>query len=266
MVLWQCYYSFFVFPPIARKYGILRCLRVVTFLYPFIYFATPFAVLLPTSTTREVGILCILIFKCLASVFAFPSSTILLTKSAGSLRLLSTLNGLATSISAAGRSFGPFTIGSLFTWGLKIDYIVIPWWTLAFYSALGHIPTWWLLELEGFGSKGDQGNSDDGDDNGKIAGQSNFPERSRQNAEYTPIMEETEFENEENADPTRPLLSPSYTYSYNQPATYTILKAASNSSWQSTHNKHITAVVSDYIEDDESLAPIGIGQSAHKCR
>lgn len=45
--------------------------------------------------------------KGFAAVLAFPTSTILLTNSSPTLRLLGTLNGIAVAVAALGRAFGP---------------------------------------------------------------------------------------------------------------------------------------------------------------
>jgi len=93
-----------------------------------------------------------MLLKGIAGVFAFPCITILLTNSAKSLRLLGTLNGVATSLSAIGRAAGPFFAGQTFTWGVEAGYGVAPWFLLAGFAVLGHVNTWWLMELEGFGT------------------------------------------------------------------------------------------------------------------
>ena len=104
--------------------------------------------------------LIIMVFKCFAVVFAFPCTTILLTNSAVSLRILGTLNGLATSIGALGRAIGPAIGGWTFSIGVKKGYIIVPWWALAGCAVLGALPVWWLEEMDGFG-----GNEDDTDVN-----------------------------------------------------------------------------------------------------
>lgn len=152
--------QFVVFPPVAKKYGVLNCLKVVTFFYPVAYVLTPFAVLMPTPLLQQLTISFIMLIKCLAGVFAFPCTTILLTNSAGSLRLLGTLNGVATSISAIGRGSGPSIAGGAFTYGIKIGYVIIPWWLLAIIALLGHISCHWLVEMEGFGSTDDDKDDD----------------------------------------------------------------------------------------------------------
>ena len=153
--------QFLVFPPMARRYGILNCLKVSSLSFPIFYVLTPFTVLLPTSQTQQIAIFTIMLLKCCAAIVAFPCNTILLTNSARSLRLLGTLNGVATSLSAIGRAAGPSIGGTTFTLGINIGYVIIPWWTLAAFSLVGAIPVWWLIEMEGFG---DGGEADDIED------------------------------------------------------------------------------------------------------
>lgn len=97
----------------------------------------------------------LLMIRGVGGTFAFPTSTIMLTNSAPSLRILGTLNGLATSISAVGRAAGPAIGGSLFTLGVKHGYIIVPFWTLSAISLIATIPTWWLVEGKGFGEDPD---------------------------------------------------------------------------------------------------------------
>lgn len=156
--------QFTLFPMMTRRFGALNMMRACTFVFPFAYFITPFTVLLPTSTMQQAAILTVMIIKGLAGVFAFPCITILLTNSAKSLRLLGTLNGVATSLSAIGRAAGPYGAGQAFTWGVSHHYPVVAWWLLAFIAALGHVSTWWLVEMDGFGGKEESDSSDDGSD------------------------------------------------------------------------------------------------------
>ena len=143
--------QFLVFPPVARRYGVLPCLKFVTAMFPFVYIITPFTALLPTAFSQQIGMFCIMLVKCFAAIFSFPCTTILLTNSAVSLRVLGTLNGVATSISALGRAAGPAITGWMFSIGANKGYIILPWWTLAAFATLGAIAPWWLVEMEGFG-------------------------------------------------------------------------------------------------------------------
>lgn len=156
--------QFLIFPPVARKYGVLNCLKVCTMVFPFIYVLTPFTALFPTPLTRETCMFALMLCKCWAVIFAFPCSTILLTNSAASLRILGTLNGVATSVSAIGRAAGPALAGVTFTLGVEAGFVVVPWWMLAFISCLGAIPVWWLVEMEGFGAKADESDSESDDE------------------------------------------------------------------------------------------------------
>ncbi|KAH8723759.1 major facilitator superfamily domain-containing protein [Phaeosphaeriaceae sp. PMI808] len=145
--LWQ----FLLFPPIARYLGVLRCLRIAFLIFPFVYFITPFLSLIPDQTTREAAMIGLLMVRGVGGTFAFPTSTIMLTNSASSLRVLGTINGLATSVSAIGRATGPAVSGGVFSWGLKRGYIIVPFWTLSAIALIASIPTWWLVEGKGFG-------------------------------------------------------------------------------------------------------------------
>ena len=143
--------QFLVFPPVARRYGVLPCLKVATLTFPLLYVATPFTALMPTTFGQQVAMFAIMVIKSFAVVFAFPCITILLTNSAVSQRVLGTLNGVSTSVSALGRAAGPAIGGWTFSVGVDNGYVIFPWWTLAAFAALGAIPVWWLVEMEGFG-------------------------------------------------------------------------------------------------------------------
>ncbi|KAM0720359.1 hypothetical protein Q7P37_004495 [Cladosporium fusiforme] len=148
--------QFFLFPQIARRYGVLRCLQWCALLFPICYVAMPFTALLPTQTMQVSVCFAIMLVKCLCAIFAFPSSTILLTNSANSLRVLGTLNGFATSCSAIGRALGPLLAGGMFTVGVERGYVIAPWWLLAGIGFAGAIPCFYLVEGEGFGGDQDE--------------------------------------------------------------------------------------------------------------
>lgn len=157
-------FQLFLFPPVARRYGVLRCLRVSFCVAPVMYILTPFTALLPTTTSKMVCIFAIMLFKGCANTFAFPGSTILLTNTANSLRVLGTLNGIATSVSAVGRAAGPAIGGGLFTVGARKNYIVTPFWVLAAIAALAASLTFLLEEGDGFG---DDAESEDSQEEGE---------------------------------------------------------------------------------------------------
>ncbi|OAP64039.1 hypothetical protein AYL99_00011 [Fonsecaea erecta] len=156
--------QFFVFPPFARRYGVLNCLKACCVTFPLVYVATPFTALLPTDSSRQGIMMLLMLVKGFCGIFAFPCSTILLTNSAASLKILGTLNGVATSISAIGRAAGPALAGATFTKGVDIGYVVISWWTLAVVAIVAAVPVWFLVEMEGFGGDQDEDESDEEDD------------------------------------------------------------------------------------------------------
>nr|POE79332.1 putative membrane protein [Quercus suber] len=67
----------------------------------------------------ELGV--VLIIKTVAAVGGLTSALLLITNSAPSHAVLGTLNGLAQTLSAAGRAVGPFISGALFSVATKVE-------------------------------------------------------------------------------------------------------------------------------------------------
>lgn len=101
--------QFFIFPPVTRRFGSLNCLRVSLGIFPLVYFLSPFATILQEEY-RKPFLYTLIIVRNIGGIFSFPCITILLTNSAPSLRVLGTLNGIATALAALGRAIGP-TVG-----------------------------------------------------------------------------------------------------------------------------------------------------------
>jgi hypothetical protein len=157
-----CFIQFLIFPPVARKFGVLNCFKICGVTFPIICFATPYTALIQHAMWQQVVMFGIMVVKCFAVIFAFPCSVILLTNSAVSLRILGTLNGFAVSISAVGRAIGPAIAGGAFTWGVEKGYVITPWWLLGIIALAGAVPIWYLVEMEGF-SKTAEDSSDSSD-------------------------------------------------------------------------------------------------------
>lgn len=153
--------QFFIFPPVARRVGILRCLKICALLFPLVNFFMPLTALLPTQRWQVGVCLAIMLFKNLLGIFAYPCSTILLTNSASSLRTLGTLNGFATSSAAIGRAAGPALSGAVFTIGVKAGYVIAPFWMLTLIAMFAAIPVFWLVESDGFGGDDEVSDSED---------------------------------------------------------------------------------------------------------
>lgn len=158
-----CLIQFLIFPPVARKYGVLNCFKACGLAFPVLCFVTPYTALIENPVTQQIALLIIMVFRSFATIFAFPCSIILLTNSAASLRVLGTLNGFAVSISALGRASGPAMSGAAFSWGLETGYVITAYYLLGFIAIIGAIPIWYLVESEGFSKTGDE-SEDDGED------------------------------------------------------------------------------------------------------
>ncbi|KAG9242553.1 MFS multidrug transporter-like protein [Calycina marina] len=128
----------FFFPFITRRLGALKLFRLISLSYPFLYFTTPYLVLLPDSL-RVAGIYAVLIWKCTFATMAYPSNAILLTNSAPSLLMLGTINGVAASTASLSRAFGPTISGILFAAGLQVGYSGLAWWCSAIIAIAGAI-------------------------------------------------------------------------------------------------------------------------------
>jgi hypothetical protein len=141
--------QFYVFPACATRFGVINCVKATSVVFPILYLVTPYIALVPESM-RNVTVFFVVLTKLTASIFNFPSITILLTNSASSLSILGTLNGVATSVSAVGRAAGPALLGPVFSLGVKMGYVILPWWLLACVACLAAIPVPFMVEGEGF--------------------------------------------------------------------------------------------------------------------
>lgn len=154
--------QFFLFPPLCHRFGVLNCYRAAALTFPVIYLITPYTVLIQDDTWRYVFFMIIMLVKGFVVIVGFPCTTILLTNSASSLRVLGTLNGFATAFSGLGRALGPAMTGSAFSLGVKKGYMIFPWWLLAAVALVGAIPSWFIVE--GDGPSGRAVDSDDEDE------------------------------------------------------------------------------------------------------
>ncbi|KAF2160087.1 hypothetical protein M409DRAFT_70629 [Zasmidium cellare ATCC 36951] len=100
----------------------------------------------------------ILIVKTVASVGGLTSALLLITNSAPSHAVLGTLNGLAQTLSAAGRAVGPFISGSLFSAATRVH----PKGEAMAFGIFGGVS--FLGFLMSFGIRGANLESDDWDD------------------------------------------------------------------------------------------------------
>jgi len=112
----------------------------------------------------------ILIIKTIATVGTLTSALLLITNSAPSHAVLGTLNGLAQTLSAAGRAAGPFISGSLFTAATKIQPRgeLLPFGIFGGIAFLGFAMSFGIrgaeLEADGWDEEQGSGESESGED------------------------------------------------------------------------------------------------------
>ncbi|MCJ1310479.1 hypothetical protein MMC25_004143 [Agyrium rufum] len=140
-------FQLIVFPPVAKRVGILKCLRVSALLFVGVYIIFPFTALISSENRQQVTGLILIVFKNWLTVFAFPCNAILLTNSSSSSKTLGTLNGVATSVAAIGRTIGPAAGGIMFTLGMSNGYGVLPWWTIAMIAMIAAVPVFWMEDM-----------------------------------------------------------------------------------------------------------------------
>ncbi|KAJ5714784.1 uncharacterized protein N7483_011965 [Penicillium malachiteum] len=149
---------------------------IISFLLmPFIgYKSSPSEGLTRQSVLMAVELCFVLLVKTVASVGGLTSALLLVTNSAPNHAVLGALNGLAQTLSAAGRSVGPFLSGGLFSLTSKIQPKgeAIAFGVFGAVSFVGFLMSFGIrgrsLEAEGWTSESDDGNykSDDDEPNG----------------------------------------------------------------------------------------------------
>jgi len=155
--------QFLLYPTLVARFGLLNCFRFCSLLLPVTYFLIPYTALFQNPVARYVALAIVMVVKGFGVIIAFPSTTILLTNSCTSLRVLGTLNGFATAFSGIGRGVGPLLTGLAFTWGAEHGYIVVPFAFLALVALLGAIPVFMIVEGEGPSATPDESEAEDND-------------------------------------------------------------------------------------------------------
>lgn len=118
----------------------------------------------------ELGV--VLVIKTIAGVGGLTAALLMITNSAPNHNVLGTLNGLAQTLSAAGRAAGPFVSGSLFTAATKIQPKgeVLPFGIFAGISLVGFLLSIGIrgegLEAEGWSDESDSEGEDEDEEAG----------------------------------------------------------------------------------------------------
>jgi hypothetical protein len=135
--------QFFIFPFLAKRLGTLYSSRLVLTIWPLLYFAIPYLVLLP-ERMQKAGIYFSLLTKITFQAISFPSNAILLANAVHSKNVLGTVNGFAASMACLARAFGPVVTGSIHSAGLKFGCNGLAWWAGGLVCAAGAIESFWM--------------------------------------------------------------------------------------------------------------------------
>lgn len=136
-----------LFPFVVRHFGTLRTFRFVLLVWPPLYLAVPYLILLP-EFLQTTAVYVALISKITFHVIAFPSTAILLANAAPSSKVLGSINGAAASTASLSRAFGPTVTGLLHSKGLESGYSVLAWWACGLVCVIGAIESFWMEESE----------------------------------------------------------------------------------------------------------------------
>ncbi|KAJ5788950.1 uncharacterized protein N7518_005961 [Penicillium psychrosexuale] len=134
-----------LFPFVVKHFGTLRTFRFVLLVWPPLYLAVPYLVLLPAKF-QVLAVYVSLISKITFHVIAFPATAILLANAAPSSKVLGSINGVAASTASLSRAFGPTITGLLHSKGLGSGYSVLAWWACGLVCLIGAIQSFWMEE------------------------------------------------------------------------------------------------------------------------
>ncbi|KAL8817630.1 MAG: hypothetical protein Q9191_008109 [Dirinaria sp. TL-2023a] len=138
----------FLFPVVASRFGSVKTFRFVLFVWPMLYVAVPYLILLP-DRFQLAGVYFCLLWRITAQVLAYPSHAILLTNSAPSMLVLGVINGVAASTASLMRAFGPTLSGIIYTAGLKVGCAGLVFWVSGLVSVLGAVESLWVGQTGG---------------------------------------------------------------------------------------------------------------------
>lgn len=136
----------FVYPGLSHALGTVSTFRASLLIFPIVYFITPFLALVPSDAAYPLpasgpwiwlGVLSFLGLHVLARTFAMPSATILVNNCCPHPSVLSTIHGVAQSVSSGMRMLGPILGGLGFGVGLENGVVGAAFWALMGVASLG---------------------------------------------------------------------------------------------------------------------------------
>lgn len=129
------------FPYLRDVFGTLRLYRYALVVFPLTYLATPYLATVPSSTPPPLPaagvslwaiMSAILVLQSTARSLALPAGAMLLNAACPDRSVLSTVNGIGGSVSAAARAIGQLLLtGWLYGKGLEAGIVSAAWWAMA---------------------------------------------------------------------------------------------------------------------------------------
>lgn len=142
----------------TSKLGPLYTYRYALILFPIAYGLAPFLALVPTKSDAPhavdgpwiwVAIASLLLVIVAGRTLALPSSLILINNCAPHPSVLSTIHGIAQSVSAGSRTLGPLVFSTLYGEGLKRGVVGMAWWILMVEAFVACGASWLVYDGSG---------------------------------------------------------------------------------------------------------------------
>lgn len=147
-----------LYPRVSSWLGTVKSFRIALCLCPLAYFLMPFLAIvhsanpppLPASgVVVWVAIILVLLVQVSARTFVLPATVILVNNASPHPSVLSTIHGIAQSVSSAMRTFGPILISYLYGLGLSSGYVILAWFVMAGMGVLGAFAGLFVREGDG---------------------------------------------------------------------------------------------------------------------
>ncbi|CAI7677431.1 unnamed protein product [Penicillium pancosmium] len=134
-----------LFPFVVKHFGTVRTFRFVLLVWPPLYLAVPYLILLPAKLQMP-AVYVALISKITFHVITFPAINIILANAAPTSKVLGSINGAAASTASLSRAFGPTITGLLHSKGLESGHSVLAWWACGLVCLIGAFQSFWMEE------------------------------------------------------------------------------------------------------------------------
>ena len=150
--------QFGVYSRVTDRMGLLRTYRRSLLFFPIAYALIPYVAMLPTHSKAPkaadgplmwIGISSLLFIVVAGRTFSLPISQILINNCSPHPSVLSSVHGLAQSVSAGARTLGPIVWSTIYGLGLHKGVVGLGFWTLCIESLLAVGASWLVYEGNG---------------------------------------------------------------------------------------------------------------------